>query len=69
MSDCRTHLYDQTMVDVSNIDDVHENDIVTIFGAPSEGYVSLDIVAKQMQTIHYETVCLIGKRVPRKYVR
>ncbi|GEN88864.1 alanine racemase [Oceanobacillus sojae] len=60
---------DQTMVDVSNIDDVHENDIVTIFGDPSEGYVSLDIVAKQMQTIHYETVCLIGKRVPRKYVR
>ncbi|GGP09923.1 alanine racemase [Oceanobacillus neutriphilus] len=60
---------DQTMVDVSNVDDVHENDIVTIFGEPSEGYISLDVVAKQMQTIHYETVCLIGKRVPRKYVK
>lgn len=60
---------DQAMVDVSNVDDVHANDIVTIFGEPSEGYISLDVVAKQMQTIHYETVCLIGKRVPRKYVK
>lgn len=60
---------DQTMVDVSDVDGVHENDIVTIFGEPSEGYISLDIVAEQMQTIHYETVCLIGKRVPRKYVK
>ncbi|MFD1416000.1 alanine racemase [Oceanobacillus jeddahense] len=60
---------DQTMVDVSDVDDVNENDIVTIFGEPSEGYISLDVVANQMQTIHYETVCLIGKRVPRKYVK
>lgn len=60
---------DQTMVDVSDVDGVHENDIVTIFGEPSEGYISLGIVAEQMQTIHYETVCLIGKRVPRKYVK
>ncbi|WP_152657017.1 alanine racemase [Oceanobacillus sp. CFH 90083] len=59
---------DQTMVDVSGVEGVNENDIVTIFGEPSEGYISLDIVAEQMQTIHYETVCLIGKRVPRKYV-
>lgn len=60
---------DQAMVDVSDVDGVNENDIVTIFGEPSEGYISLDIVAEQMQTIHYETVCLIGKRVPRKYVK
>ncbi|GIO24615.1 alanine racemase [Oceanobacillus sp. J11TS1] len=60
---------DQTMVDVSEIEDIKENTIVTIFGDPRDGYISLDTVAAQMQTIHYETVCLIGKRVPRKYVR
>ncbi|WP_080872163.1 alanine racemase [Oceanobacillus timonensis] len=59
---------DQSMVDVSDVEDIHENDTITIFGEPDEGYISLETVAEQMQTIHYETVCLIGKRVPRKYV-
>ncbi|MFD1064664.1 alanine racemase [Oceanobacillus locisalsi] len=60
---------DQSMVDVSEVADIHDNDTITIFGEPSEGYISLETVAEQMQTIHYETVCLIGKRVPRKYVK
>lgn len=60
---------DQSMIDVSAVrTDVTKDDIVTIFGDENAGYIPLDVVADQMQTIHYETVCLIGKRVPRHYV-
>ncbi|MFD1336392.1 alanine racemase [Oceanobacillus iheyensis] len=60
---------DQSMIDVSDVQtDVTTDDIVTIFGDENAGYIPLDVVAEQMQTIHYETVCLIGKRVPRHYV-
>lgn len=59
---------DQTMVDVSDLENITKDDTATIFGEPSEGFISLDSVAEQMKTIHYETVCLIGKRVPRKYM-
>lgn len=60
---------DQSMIDVTAVQtDVTKDDIVTIFGDESAGFIPLDVVADQMQTIHYETVCLIGKRVPRHYV-
>lgn len=59
---------DQTMVDVTAFEQFNQDDTITIFGEPSEGYISLAEVAEQMNTIHYETACLIGKRVPRVYV-
>lgn len=60
---------DQTMIDVTAVEQISKADTVTIFGDPEDGYISLDEVAEHMQTIHYETVCLIGKRVPRVYVK
>jgi alanine racemase len=59
---------DQTMIDVTDIGPIAEDDIVTIFGDRNAGYISLDEVAEVLQTIHYEIVCLIGARVPRVYV-
>ncbi|MBP2078356.1 alanine racemase [Oceanobacillus polygoni] len=59
---------DQTMIDVTAAQQMSKADVVTIFGDPDDGYISLGEVANHMQTIHYETVCLIGKRVPRVYV-
>lgn len=58
---------DQSMIDVTNVGEVKESDVVTIFGDESKGYVSLDEMAERLDTIHYEIVCLIGKRVPRIY--
>lgn len=60
---------DQTMIDVTDVPDVKEGDLVTIFGDPEDGYVPLDEVAELMDTIHYETTCLIGKRVPRIFIK
>ncbi|MFS0750027.1 alanine racemase [Oceanobacillus sp. 1P07AA] len=60
---------DQSMVDVTDMENVGLDDVITIFGESSEGYVPMEEVAKLMGTIHYETACLIGKRVPRVYIR
>ncbi|WP_085993230.1 alanine racemase [Oceanobacillus senegalensis] len=60
---------DQAMIDVSDMEHVGVKDEITIFGDPGDGFISLGEVAEQMNTIHYETACLIGKRVPRKYVK
>lgn len=60
---------DQAMIDVTEIEELDNNDVITIFGDQQDGYISMAEVADQMNTIHYETTCLIGKRVPRVYVR
>lgn len=60
---------DQLMLDVSDIDDVHEGDEVTVIGNGSDGALSFDDIAQITGTINYELVCLVGKRVPRVYIR
>jgi len=60
---------DQLLVDVTHIKNVKENDEVYLIGGTDEAYVSVDDIARHMQTINYEVICLIGKRVPRVYVK
>ncbi|RKQ33558.1 alanine racemase [Oceanobacillus halophilus] len=60
---------DQSMIDVSGIQNVNEQEVFTIFGEPNDGFISLAEVADQLGTIHYEIVCLIGSRVPRVYIK
>ena len=60
---------DQIIIDVTGIDDVCENDVVTLFGSDNGEFISTDDLAKLDNTISYELVCLIGKRVPRLYFK
>jgi alanine racemase len=60
---------DQILVDVTHIEGVCENDDVYLIGGTQEAFVSVEDIAKLMQTINYEVICLIGKRVPRVYVK
>ncbi|CAI6034223.1 alanine racemase [Cohnella sp. JJ-181] len=60
---------DQTMVDVSSIPDARIGEEVTVFGESAGERLSINEVASLMHTIPYETVCLIGKRVPRVYAK
>jgi alanine racemase len=60
---------DQMMIDVTAIPSVSLGDIVTIFGQSSDAFQSVDTIASLMGTINYEVVCLIGKRVPRVYMK
>ncbi len=54
---------DQFCIDVTEIDGVKQGDKVTIFG---EG-LPVEQVANEAQTINYEIICGISKRVPRNY--
>lgn len=60
---------DQLMLDVTNIDDIQEGDIVTIFGNSGEQSISIDELAEIAGTINYEIACDIGKRVARIYLK
>ncbi len=59
---------DQLMLDVSDIENVSEGDEVIVFGSDGQNNISVDELAKNIGTINYEIVCLIGKRVPRIYL-
>ncbi len=60
---------DQLMVDVSGIPDVRVDDLVTLAGRDGEEEISFAELARIAGTIHYELLCLVGKRVPRVYLR
>ena len=55
---------DQCMIDVTNVNNINIGDEVIIFG---EGQITADDVAEWMNTINYEILCLVSKRIPRIY--
>lgn len=58
---------DQSVIDVSECGNVQCGDRVIVFGGGSPN--SADSLASLIGTINYEIVCLVGKRVPRIYIR
>ncbi len=60
---------DQVMIDITNIDGVKTGDEVTVIGNGENNTISFDEIAEMTGTINYELVCLVGKRVPRVYMR
>lgn len=60
---------DMTQVDVSHIRGVRIGDEVVLFGKQGDDEIPVDEVASNIDTINYEIVCNIGKRVPRIYLR
>ncbi len=58
---------DQFMIDITNIPGVRIEDTVTLIGRDGEAEVTADEVAELCNTINYEIICGIGKRVPRVY--
>lgn len=60
---------DQTMLDVTDIENVNTGDEVIVFGNGENGELTADIIAENTNTINYEVICLVGKRVPRIYYK
>ncbi len=60
---------DQMMVDISDIPDVHEGTVVTLFGTDGNETVTADDLASIYGTIGYEIICGINQRVPRIYIK
>ena len=59
---------DLTMVDVTGIDGVALGDEVVLWGKQDDGEIRVDEVADWAESISYELLCAVGRRVPRIYV-
>ena len=60
---------DQFMIDVTDIDDVKTGDEVILLGESNGIKFDADNLAKCMDSINYEVLCLLKKRVPRAYIK
>ena len=56
------------MIDVTDIPDVKIGDDVVIWGNDGDRYISCDEQAQKIDTISYELLCGVAKRVPRIYI-
>ncbi len=56
---------DQLMIDVTDIPEAKKGDTVTVFGIDGETYLSADQIASVCDTIGYEVITGIDRRVPR----
>ncbi len=59
---------DQMMIDVTDIDGVEVGSEVVIIGKQGEQIISVDDIAQLLNTINYELITLIGRRIPRVYI-
>jgi len=61
---------DQMMVDVTDIEgDVKPGDEVVLIGRQGDREITAEEIADIIGTIPYEVLCIVGKRVPRVYIR
>lgn len=60
---------DQLILDVTDIPEAKAGDIVTVFGRSEDKFLSVEELATLSDTIGYEIVCGISRRVPRVYIR
>ena len=60
---------DLTMVELSGVPEAELGDEVVLFGDQEGERLTLDEVARGSETLPYEVMCTIGKRVTRIYVR
>lgn len=60
---------DQIMIDVTSVPEVRTGDEAVLFGKQGKEYLAVDELARKMGTINYEVVCMLGGRVPRKYLK
>lgn len=59
---------DMCMIDITDVPEAKVGDKVTIMGAGRDGVSSVRDLAQQLNTIPYEILCDINKRIPRIYL-
>ena len=60
---------DQCMVDVTGADDIRIGDEAVLFGKQGADEITLEEISVILNTIPYEIMCAISRRVPRVYVQ
>ena len=58
---------DQTMLDVTDFPEAEVGNVVVVFGNGKDGEPTAEDVARWGDTISYEVLCAVSKRVPRLY--
>lgn len=58
---------DYFMVDVTDIEGISQNDVVTLLGRDGECIISVETLAEWSHSFPYEMICTVGKRIPRVY--
>jgi alanine racemase len=59
---------DQMMVDITAMPDAKVEDEVVLLGKNGSEFISAEEIAALADTINYEFICGISKRVPRVYI-
>jgi len=59
---------DQCMIDATGLE-IDRDDTVILFGESNGSRISINEVADALETINYEIVCMINKRIPRVYLK
>jgi alanine racemase len=59
---------DQCMLDVTDVEDVKIGDEVVLLGY-GEGHPDADEIGEKLNTISYEVLCMVGRRIPRVYIK
>jgi alanine racemase len=60
---------DMTMLDLSEFPDAEVGEEIVIFGKQQGAEIAVDEIARWDETLNYEVLCRISKRVPRLYLR
>lgn len=60
---------DQCMIDVSDVNNINIGDEVILFGNGDNIELPVESLAEKMGTINYEILCMVGKRIPRIYLK
>ncbi len=58
---------DLTMIDLTDVPGPRVGDEVILWGGAGEAMINVNDVARLAQTISYEMLCTVGRRVPRVY--
>ena len=59
---------DMCLVDITDIPDIEIGEEAVIFGSQGKSQILVEELAAQAETIPYEILCGVGKRVPRIYI-
>lgn len=60
---------DQCMIDVTDVNNINIGDEVILFGTGDNLELPVESLAEKMGTINYEILCMVGKRIPRIYIK
>jgi alanine racemase len=60
---------DLTMVDATDVEGASVGDEVVLMGGQGGDEIRAEEIAEKIGTISYEVLCMVGKRVPRVYMR